>query len=104
MILSWKRGEASAASALGAPPALLTRTSSRPCVGHDAVDHRLRRLGVTYVAVTWVVPGTGSASERAQVTTVAPATTKASAIPRPIPREPPVTRTTRPVRSTREPC
>ena len=39
-ILSWKRAEASAARAYGAPPALLTSTSSRPCVGDD-----LRRPG-----------------------------------------------------------
>ena len=30
VILAWKRGEASAARAYGAPPALLTSTSRRP--------------------------------------------------------------------------
>src|SRR3712207_6167045 len=46
-----------------------------------------------------VVPGTGCTSAREQVTTSAPAASRASVTPRPIPRVPPVTKATRPPRS-----
>ena len=46
-----------------------------------------------------MAPSGGSASERPQVTTVAPASSSTSVMPRPMPRAPPVTSATRPVRS-----
>ena len=58
-ILSWNRGEASAASAYGAPPALLTSTSSRPCSATTRVDQRLHGLGVAHVAARGWCPATG---------------------------------------------
>ena len=98
--LSWKRGDASAARAYGAPPALLTSTSSRPCAETTPATSAATPSGSRTSHWTWVVPGAGvSTAERAQVTTVAPAATKAAAMPRPMPWEPPVTSTTRAERS-----
>ena len=85
----------------GAPPALLTSTSSRPASatmpppapGPPRGRGRRRRGGRARH---------GSASEREQVTTGAPAARNASVMPSPIPRVPPVTSTTRPDEVERE--
>ena len=97
--LAWKRGEASAASAYGAPPALLTATSRRPSVAATSSTIATTASGSRTSQVTWRVPGSAPASERAQVTTRAPAAAYVSAMARPMPLLPPVTSTTRPVRS-----
>ena len=100
-IFSTKRGEASAARAYGDPPALLTRMSSRPCSATMPSTSAATASGSRTSHCTWVVPGAGcSTAERAQVTTVAPASTSTAAMPAPMPWLPPVTRATRPVRST----
>ena len=49
-ILAWKRGEASAAAAYGAPPALLTSTSSRPWPATIPATSASTDSGVAHVA------------------------------------------------------
>src|SRR3954447_18263482 len=98
--LSWNRGEASAARAYGAPPALLTSTSSLPWRATTRSTTEATASGSRTSHCSCVVPATGSAAERAQVTTSALASTSTSVIPRPMPRAPPVTRATLPARST----
>ncbi len=105
MMASLNRGDAVAASAAGAPPALFTTLSSRPkrptanattaaaCSGSRtsaAVNSALRPAAATG----------SSGSLRAVMTTSAPASRNRAAIPRPMPLLPPVTRVTVPVRSS----
>ena len=67
------RGEAVAASAYGAPPALLTTTSSRPCSATMPSTIAVTASGSRTSHGRCVVPGAAdSTAERAQVTTVAP--------------------------------
>ncbi len=106
------RGEAVAASADGEPPALLTRVSIRPKrVTADSTTAAAwsasRTSPVTNTAVRTppeasVAVGSWSAAGwcRPQTTTSAPAARKASLMPRPMPRAPPVTTTTRPLKSS----
>ena len=95
---STKRGDASAAGTWGEPPALLTRTSSRPKCSTALAMTRSASGGLRMSAVTKTAPST-SASWRPQATTCAPAAANAATIPAPTPREPPVTTTTRSLKS-----
>ena len=95
---STKRGEASAAMARGEPPALFTRTSTRPKCSTAVATTRSASAGLRTSAVTNTAPST-SASCRPHATTRAPAAANADTIPAPTPREPPVTTTTRSLKS-----
>ena len=95
---STKRGDASAASTWGEPPALLTSTSSRPKCSTALAMTRSASGGLRTSAVTNTAPST-SASWRPQATTCAPAAANAATMPAPTPREPPVTTTTRSLKS-----
>jgi enoyl-CoA hydratase len=63
--------------ALGAPPALVTSTSSRSWSRTTWSTRACTASGSRTSHWTWVVPGSGSVADRAQVTTVAPAATSA---------------------------
>src|SRR5262245_36168472 len=101
---SWKRGDAVAASAGGAPPALFTSTSIRPNRSSaNAATVSICSTSRTSAAVNSArrPPPAGRLSGclRPQITTSAPASSRLSLIPRPTPRPPPVTIATRPERS-----
>src|SRR5690606_15027869 len=99
-IFSGNRSEASAARAYGAAPALLTTTPRRPWSATTPSTRTATSSASRTSQVRCSVPGAASATgRRAQVTTVAPASTNRRAMPAPIPCDPPVTRTTRPLRS-----
>ena len=80
----------------GAPPALLTSTSSRPASPTTLATRACTASGSRTSQTWW---SGASTSDLEQVTTRAPAARNASAIPSPIPRVPPVTSTTLPWRS-----
>ena len=96
MMRSVKRGFAVVESAGGAPPALLTRTSSRPSrsttwstIAHAASPSRRSTPNHSQPS------GSGSSgSLREQTATDAPASANRCAIPRPTPLVPPVTNPT----------
>ncbi|CAB4922897.1 unannotated protein [freshwater metagenome] len=102
MMDSLNRGEAVAASAGGAPPALLITVSIRPKRSTVASTRAAAASGsLTSAAINPAVrpPAVGSSagSVRPQVITSAPQSKKRCTITRPIPLVPPVTKTTRPV-------
>src|ERR1700736_4862554 len=94
-ILLWNFGEASAVSAKGAPPALLTTTSSLPWRS-TIVSISSETAASSRMSQVWNSYGRPSTGRRAQVTTVAPSSAKTALIPAPTPRTPPVTSTTLP--------
>ena len=95
MIPAVNRGDAVAVSAGGEPPALLTSTSSAPKRSVVAAITVSTCSGSRTSAATNNHPlGRSSGSWRQQIAMCAPASAKRCAIPRPIPRHPPVTSTT----------
>src|ERR1700689_876 len=81
---STKRGDASAASTCGEPPALLISTSSRPKCSTALAMTRSASGGLRMSAVTKTAPST-SASLRPHATTCAPAAADAAPHPPPPP-------------------
>ena len=75
-------------------PALATRTSMGPSSALDRADGLVDRLGVGDVAGHAEQAATGP--DRVVTATRSPPAAKAAAMARPMPRLPPVTRTTRP--------
>ncbi|CFE78352.1 Uncharacterised protein [Mycobacterium tuberculosis] len=94
-IFRWKLCVASAASAYGEPPALLTSMSSRPCRSPISPTRRLTESS-SRMSQRWNSYGWPSTARRAQVITVAPCSANTELMPAPTPRTPPVTKTTRP--------
>ncbi len=94
MILAWKRGDAVAASAGGAPPALLISTSSRPNRSMAVWASTTAWPGSRTSAWTNSIPsGSEAGTVRPQTRTRAPAARNAEAMPAPMPLVPPVTTT-----------
>ena len=100
-IRSVKRGVAVVVSAGGDPPALFTSTSRRPSCSttESTIAHAAspsRRSTPNHVHPS----GSASGSLREHTATVAPASAKRCAMPRPTPLVPPVTSTTMPSKSS----
>ena len=100
MIASLKRGDASAAAAVGRAAGVVHRDVEPAVRGDDALDEGRDLLGVAHVARLEAVRRTPPAPSRPHTTTVAPASASRSAMAAPMPLVPPVTRATCPLRST----
>src|SRR5665213_2977708 len=82
-------GDAVGVSEGGDPPALLTTTSSRPCIATIASTRfDTAEASRTSASINAAEEDTGAC--RPQMTTEAPASTKRDVIPAPTPRAPPV--------------